>query len=211
MTPLLKEKDQSYLSVIRALTLLLTLLLIHQLAAAQTGEADFYRSSLATTNKGMMVLGGWAVANIATGAYGWSKFEGQQRYFHQMNFFWNTVNLGIAGIALYNNSFTDFSLIAQGEGMEQHLRTERILLINMGMNLGYVGSGFLLRHLAQKHEGRRDLLKGYGNAIILQGSFLMLFDTSLYLILRNHRLAFMEEMNLSLTTGINTLGISLVF
>ncbi len=60
-------------------------------------------------NIGMGILGGWALANITIGAYGWSQQSGQESYFHQMNLFWNTVNLGIAGFALYSNLTSDYS------------------------------------------------------------------------------------------------------
>ncbi len=194
-----------------AMFVLLLLLLISQVAFSQEPEMDFYRRSLSVTNTGMMVLGGWAVANIATGAYGWSQFDGQQKYFHQMNFFWNTVNLGIAGYALYNNAQTDFGLFTEGEGVRQHLRTERILLINNGLNLGYIGTGMFLRHRATRNEKRVDLFRGYGNSLILQGGFLFLFDSTLYLLLRNQRLQFLEETGVSVISGFNHIGVSVVF
>ncbi|HDP76309.1 MAG TPA: hypothetical protein ENN49_10700 [Bacteroidales bacterium] len=54
----------------------------------------------------MLILGGWATANLIVGGYGWSKTTGQEKYFHQMNFMCNVVNLSIAGFALYSNAHT---------------------------------------------------------------------------------------------------------
>ncbi len=54
---------------------------------AQLNAGEFYTKHLQTQNTGMYILGSWAVANIATGAYGWSRFEGDTKYFHQMNLF----------------------------------------------------------------------------------------------------------------------------
>ena len=81
-------------------------LLILALPASVHGQeayVEYYGKSLDMNNIGMAVLGGWALANISIGAYGWSQQSGQESYFHQMNLFWNTVNLTIAGFALYSN------------------------------------------------------------------------------------------------------------
>ncbi|TVR72410.1 MAG: hypothetical protein EA408_06840 [Marinilabiliales bacterium] len=182
-------------------TMLLTLALLLLAAIPTYGQEEyreFYSESLRTTNTGMYVLGGWAITNIATGAYGWSRFDGDKKYFHQMNLFWNTVNLSIAGFALYSNSILDISAMGADEIMDKHTGTERILLINTALNVGYIGTGFLMRHLAGRSEKQSDLLKGYGNSVILQGSFLFVFDLVLYGILRNQRIDFMENINVAL-------------
>ncbi len=44
----------------------------------------------------MLVLGSWAVGNMLVGTYGHFNTTGQAREFHQFNFMWNVVNLGIA-------------------------------------------------------------------------------------------------------------------
>ncbi len=54
---------------------------------AQDYPGEFYIKHLKTQNTGMYILGSWAVANIATGAYGWSQFGGDSKYFHLMNAF----------------------------------------------------------------------------------------------------------------------------
>ncbi len=177
---------------------LLPLLIIVLPAYGQEEYSEFYSESIKTTNTGMYVLGSWAITNIATGAYGWSRFDGDKKYFHQMNLFWNTVNLSIAGYALYSNYMLDISAMGADEIMDKQTGTERILLINTALNLGYIGTGFLLRHLAGRSEKHSDLLKGYGNSVILQGSFLFVFDLVLYGILRNQRINFMENINVAL-------------
>ena len=83
------------------------------LNAQEYGRA-FEEASLAANNAGMYVLGGWALANMAAGAYGWAAFEGEKKYFSQMNLFWNVVNLSIAGFALYSSYSTDVSLMSEG-------------------------------------------------------------------------------------------------
>jgi hypothetical protein len=191
--------------------LLVSIGLIALPAYGQPEYREFYSQSLRTTNTGMYVLGGWAVANIATGAYGWSQYEGTTKYFHQMNLFWNTVNLAIAGFGLYNNSRLDISAMGPDEIMERHNRTERILLINTGLNVGYIGGGFLMRHLAGRSADHSDLWKGYGNSVIVQGGFLLLFDLALYGILRMQRIDFLENLNVALLPGNSTVRLSISF
>jgi len=174
---------------------------------AQTNHIEFGEKSISTSNTGMFFLGGWAVANIATGAYGWSKYSGQTKYFHQMNLLWNTVNLSIAGIALYNGLQPDVVPGTAEEIMAGHNHTMKLLLINSSLDIGYIGTGFLLRHLSSGSEKRADLLKGYGNSLVLQGGFLLVFDLCLYGLLRNMKTDYIDGINLSLSHDMAGLGL----
>jgi hypothetical protein len=191
------KQDRAYQqSVNKFIFLIAVVLIAHFQGYSQNDYQSFYDQSLATQNTGMYILGGWAIANIATGAYGWSQYSDQKMYFHQMNLFWNTVNLSIAGFALYSNAQVDFSMMSSEEILGKHLDTERILLINSALDIGYIGTGFLLRHYSGKSEERSDLLKGYGNSLILQGGFLLVFDLVLYQVLRTQRLDYIDSINL---------------
>jgi len=174
------------------------------------GQGDyqsFYAGSLKINNTGMYVLGSWALANIAAGAYGWAAATGDMKYFGQMNLFWNVINLSIAGFALYGNYNTDLSILTGQEMLAKHLKTENILLINSALDFGYIGAGFLMRHLSSGSVKRGDLLKGYGNSVIMQGAFLLVFDLVMYGIMRDYRLDFMEGINLSVTTESIMVGL----
>ncbi len=165
---------------------------------AQDYTGEFYIKHLKTQNTGMYILGSWAVANIATGAYGWSQFGGDSKYFHQMNAFWNAVNLGIAGLAIHNNMPIDPLTIAYEEALAEARNIEKILLINSGLDVGYIGVGFLLKHLASGSDKRMNLMTGYGNSLILQGSFLLVFDLILYGVLHAQHMHFLEGISLSM-------------
>ena len=177
---------------------------------AQDGSRAFGEVSLAANNAGMYVLGGWALANMAAGAYGWAAFEGEKKYFSQMNLFWNVVNLSIAGFALYSNYSADLLSLGDGEIMTKHLKTERLFLINSGLDVAYMGAGILMRHLGTGSERRGDLLKGYGNAVILQGGFLLVFDIVMYFIFRDIRPASIE-LTSALQQGTLHAGIRIAF
>ena len=167
------------------------------LAGQNTESFAFYNKSNQINTTGMYVLGGWAVANIAGGVVGWSNSTGSAKYFNQMNLFWNTVNLGIAGFALYNNLTDDISLLSSNEMLLKHRKTENLYLINAGLDVVYIGTGFLLKHLSVSNLNKQDLLKGYGNSIVLQGGFLMIFDLIIWGIQRNHRLDFLNGAEFS--------------
>jgi len=142
-------------------------------------------------------LGGWAIANIAGGAVGWANSNGSTKYFHQMNLFWNTVNLGIAGFALYNNLNSSISGLTDSIMMQKHIKTENLYLINAGLDVIYIGTGFFLKYLSTNSPKRKDILFGYGNSVIVQGGFLLVFDLIMWLVQHNHRLDFLANASFS--------------
>ena len=189
--------------------LVAALLLLSLTVSAQDSFPDFYTQNIKINNTGMYILGSWAVLNIATGAYGWSEYSGDRMYFNQMNLFWNVVNVSIAGFALYSNYTGDISGFSQQELMEKLVKTENILLINAGLDVGYIGTGFLLRHLSGKSDKRADLLKGYGSSLILQGGFLLVFDLVLYGVLRADRMDFLNNVNMAMLPDGFMIGLSI--
>lgn len=189
--------------------LLAAFLLLSLNVSAQDSFPDFYTQNIKINNTGMYILGSWAVLNMATGAYGWSKYSGDRMYFNQMNLFWNVVNISIAGFALYSNYTTDTGSFSQQELMEKMLKTENILLINSGLDIGYIGTGFLLRHLSGKSDKRADLLRGYGSSLILQGGFLLVFDLILYGVLRADRMDFLRNVDMAMLPDGFMIGLSI--
>jgi len=163
---------------------------------AQTDYQQFYAQSLKINNTGMYVLGSWAIANMTTGAIGWANSSGQRKYFHQMNLFWNTVHLSIAGIALYNNYSTEVATLSGNQMLQNHIKTENLYIINAGLDVLYIGAGFFLKNYAIKKPEKHNLITGYGNSVILQGSFLLLFDLIMAGIQQSHRLDFVKMIGI---------------
>lgn len=190
-------------------TVSVLIFLFSMVSSAQSDGGSFCFESTRLNTAGMCVLGGWAVANMAVGSYGWLNYTGEPKYFSQMNFFWNTVNLAIAGFSLHGNGQVDCSTLSAAEVLARQMNTEKVLLINAGLDAAYIGTGFLLRHLATRSEKRGDMLKGYGNSVILQGAFLMIFDLSFYGILHGHRPEFLSGMGISVNPWMT--GIHLAF
>lgn len=186
--------------------------------AAQGDFTGVYNESITATRTGMYVLGGWAAGNIAAGAYGWAAGTGTARYFGQMNMFWNVINLTIAGFGLYGNQLIDPGMLPPEEMQSKIIRTGNLFLINGGLDIGYIGAGLLMRHFATRSANRHDMLKGYGNAVIMQGAFLLVFDVVMYGVLLPYRssameafpaLAMLNEAGLSVSAGLG--GVRLIF
>jgi len=184
---------------LKKFVLLLSFSLLMVYAEAQTDVETFFSKSQKTTNTGMMVLGSWAILNIATGAYGMSTQAGSSKYFYQMNLFWNTVNLGIAGYSLISGYLTDISLLSHEQMVEKHMFTEKLLLINAGLDILYMATGGFLISKSKSSTKRPELLKGYGQSLILQGGFLLVFDTLLYFILHDQSNRFLENLHVAFT------------
>ena len=178
-------------------------------AGQNTESLAFYTKSKQINTTGMYVLGGWAIANIAGGAVGWANSGGSAKYFHQMNLFWNTVNLGIAGFALYNNLNSSISGLTDSMIMQKHIKTENLYLINAGVDVLYIGTGFLLKHLSTNSAKRKDILFGYGNSVVVQGGFLLVFDLIMWLVQHNHRLDILANASFSFQQNLDFKEIAL--
>jgi hypothetical protein len=139
--------------------------------------------SISTQKTGMIVLGSWATLNIISGSIGAYRREGSSKYFHQMNAAWNLVNLGIAGFGYRGASRIDTDL-NYSSGLDKMQDFERLLIINAGLDLIYIGTGAWLWSRGISENSSRQI--GYGKSIVLQGSFLLLFDSILYLAHSRH-------------------------
>ncbi len=60
-----------------------------------------------------------------------------------MNLFWNTINLTIAGFALYSNLTSDYGLLSGNKLLEMQAKSQRIFLINGALDVGYIATGFI--------------------------------------------------------------------
>jgi hypothetical protein len=155
---------------------------------------------------GMIVLGSWAVGNIAAGGIGMTQTQGVPYYFHQMNLFWNTVNLGIA-VGGYIGATSMDPAVGSVEVLNQYHQFSKILLLNTGLDVGYVMTGLYLRERSGNVSRHAKRLKGYGNSLMLQGGFLLVFDLVLALI---NEQAIQEMISSgSLQVGMTPAGVGL--
>jgi len=132
---------------------------------------------------GTWTLAGWSATNLAVSGIAIGQAKGSARYFHEMNIYWNAVNLGIAGMGLValrkkNQSATVSSAV------KEHYTLQKTLLFNTGLDLAYVTSGlWLLDKSKTENIGvRQDRFRGFGQAVVVQGGFLLIFDLTNYFI-----------------------------
>lgn len=179
-------------SLIRQLFYLQILLILFLVMFSDVGNAQNLSESLTSYNhqrinlntNGMYVLSGWALSNIAIGSAGYFNSSGRTKYLHQMNLGWNLVNLAIAGGALYQYTNADPSSFSLIQSLEEAKSIENILLFNMGLNVGYIATGGFLWERGIRKSSHR--LTGYGQSLMIQGGFLLLFDSTLYLLNRTN-------------------------
>jgi hypothetical protein len=126
--------------------------------------------------KGMLILGTWAMVNLILGALASFRTSGQTQAFHQMNAYWNVVNLGIAGFGFWQA--TQVAALNFWEVLVAQQQIEKVLLFNAALDLGYMAIGLLLIERGRRLEKQRWM--GFGKSILLQGAFLLLFDSILY-------------------------------
>jgi len=169
---------------------------------------DINKERQKLSREGMTFLTSWAATNIAGGTTGFFLAKDKEwKYFHEMNVFWNSVNLGlgISGLLMERKSKIDLNRV---ESLKAQKRVERIFLVNSGLDLLYIGSGLAMRQMQNAKNPER--MRGYGNALILQGSFLLLFDGVEYFLHRSNGYRY-KTSKLSFNFNGNSVGLSYNF
>lgn len=135
---------------------------------------------------GTWTLAGWSLANLAVSGIAISKAEGSARYFHEMNLYWNAVNVGIAGAGLLSLRKKNPSPTLSS-AVKNHYTLQKTLLFNSGLDLAYITSGFWLLDKSKTEiiVTRQNRFRGFGQAVMVQGGFLLIFDVTNYLLHRS--------------------------
>lgn len=145
---------------------------------------------------GMKVLGTWAGVNIGTGLIMRNNTSGADSYFHEMNAIWNTVNLAIAASGYFKTRKETPNSLGFAV-LDRQLKLEKSLLVNSGIDLAYIMTGFYLQERAFNSNGdnNRDRFLGYGRSMVLQGLFLLVYDSLFYAIEANASSNLRQVMN----------------
>lgn len=201
----------SLLPVRSILRLLFLFALPLPLAAQQVPVASLaaYNARHATLDqRGMRVLGTWAIGNVGVSGARYFATDGQEKYFHQMNVGWGAVNLALAGTALLAarraSPPTD-----QAGAVKAQLRTENLYLFNTGLDVAYVATGFYLKERARSRttERQQNRLTGYGRSLLLQGGFLLAFDGIMFATHHAHGKTGLYPLLSKLEVGPNSLAL----
>ncbi|MTI22901.1 hypothetical protein E1176_17850 [Fulvivirga sp. RKSG066] len=161
-------------------TLALLILLCASVCCKAQSLEEINQQRIKKTQTGMLILGSWATVNIISSPILKQNASGSDKYFYDMNLYWNTVNLAIATVGYLSARKELNKQYSLQKTIEKQNQLQRILLLNTGLDLAYVTTGLFLKTKGQKDESNR--LEGFGESLILQGAFLFLFDLGSYLM-----------------------------
>lgn len=188
----------------RAIFLSIVLISFH--STAQSLE-QLNKERIQTDKRLMIGLGSWATTNFIASGIGWATVPtGEAHYFHQMNVMWNTVNIGLA-IPGYLKAKKANTSLSFSETIRTQHQTEKIFLINTGLDIGYMAGGLLLRSEAKTNSDKQDQFNGYGSSLLLQGGFLFVFDIVAYAIHNRHSKKSLEPMMNKIELSSTGLGL----
>ena len=165
----------NYLKII--LSIIILILLVHPVKSQDSISIHklFYKKQ----QQSLSLLSSWSVGNLIFSPLATNDLfspNNTNEYFHQMNFNWNLLNVGIAGLG---HIIVNKDSKKPWDMQTLHLKkkkAEKSIIINMGLDLAYIITGFLLKNNAQKSNAESSMNKGYGNSLILQGGYLLLYD-----------------------------------
>lgn len=195
--------------MIRSLLILfVAVFCMSQSAGAQSTIWDSLNKRRLTINQQhLYVLGAWAGANIVQGTISASNTTGSTRYLHQMNAYWNTVNLAIAGLGIWALKMQLNQPITPAGLMKEQKTVEKLLLLNTGLDVAYIMTGLYMKEKGLRLNNDRNT--GFGNSLVLQGSFLLVLDLVQYFAHQKNGKAIQEQANkIQWGVGANGLGLS---
>lgn len=124
-------------------------------------------------------LTAWSVGSMALGGALLLGGPGPRRSgFARQSIAWGAVDLGIAALASRSVGRVVLDEAAEARSLR------RLLLLNAVLDIGYVAVGARLRHVGRVRG--RDV-RGDGVAVVVQGAFLLLLDTTCAWRLRTTR------------------------
>jgi hypothetical protein len=180
------------------------------LALVTASPSESWQLRQRTTDRVMLsILGGWAVVNLVGGSIGAAaSTEPQARFFHLGNAVWNVVNFGLSVVGLLRDLLQAPQPFDAAQALREAHQQEKVLLLNIGLDVAYLATAAFLW---QRGEAVSDVrLVGAGHALLLQGGFLLVFDT-VYALLAGGITRALEPL-LSITpNGGATLGFNARF
>lgn len=125
----------------------------------------------------MKILGGWSAINLVSSPFLKTTATEIWPHFHQMNFNWNLVNAGITGLGYVGIQKRKEKYWSSSSIEKERNKLRKSLAVNMGLDVCYMLAGSILKNRAEKmssDDQARNI--GFGNSLMLQGAFLLVFD-----------------------------------
>jgi len=152
------------------------------------GQVTNFQKEFNSINENLMLsLGSYAVVNFAIS--GAAYFSSEDEYSKRL-------------IPGYIKARRGGGPMTMAELVKAQKKTESIFLFNDVLDVGYIAAGIWMREVAPNQLDQEDLYRGYGNSLILQGSFLLVFDAVAYYIHHSHgKDLALEKVSLSASGG----------
>jgi hypothetical protein len=166
------------------------------------------------TEKAMITLGSWALANIVSGFIIAGQTQGVEKYAWKMNAYWNLVNGGLAIMGYINVRKAMARKYSLAENESEQISFEKLYAFNFGLDLAYIATGFYLREKGMNNSNQKsqDQLSGYGTSIIIQGGFLLIMDGIVLSLHHKNSVRLNKKLKgLELVAGPNGLGLNYSF
>ena len=173
------------MKTIKILIFVLLILNLNQKINSQD-SLSFHKDFYKTQQNSLLLLSSWSVGNLALSPFLGNNFKvlrnnfvgdvSSNDYFHQMNFNWNLINAGICGVShflVHRDSRKPWNL---NDISNRKSKAEKSITFNMGLDILYVITGFVLNQTANESKGNLNINKGYGNSLMIQGGYLLLYD-----------------------------------
>ncbi len=191
----------------KKLLILFFFCLINSVALAQSVE-QFNNTRLQKNKVGMLILGSWAIGNLVASPILASQSTGSTKHFHQMNGYWNIVNAALAGFGYLGVRSAMQQELGLTEVLDEQIKLEKLLLFNSALDIGYMLGGAYLIERSKNTLKKPERLKGFGQSLMLQGGFLLVFDAIFYFSLHQDHIQMMDWMK---TLDISMQGLGLNF
>lgn len=163
-------------------------MLLTTLPAAGPAWLAAYQHHELLLGRGLSLLGAWATLNLLLSGYSLPRTDTREWpfHFHLMNCGWAFVNAVLAAVGILRSHPGRPPLgLTAATALDSQLLTERIFLVNIGLDFGYLlFAQWLLRRARLPTARRPERLHGYGRSIQLQGAFLLVFDAIMWVALR---------------------------
>jgi len=156
----------------------------------------------------MLILGSWAIGNLVASPILASQSTGSTKHFHQMNGYWNIVNAALAGFGYLGVRSAMQQELGLTEVLDEQIKLEKLLLFNSALDIGYMLGGAYLIERSKNTLKKPERLKGFGQSLMLQGGFLLVFDAIFYFSLHQDHIQMMDWMK---TLDISMQGLGLNF